>query len=76
MKKLTVIAMMACLAMFAVSCKNQPKAVEAEPVATEECTKCDECAGECKDGECKGDCCKDKAAEATEAAQTVVEEVK
>lgn len=47
MKKLTVIVMMACMAMFAVSCKNQPKAAEET-----KCEKCADCKGECK-GECK-----------------------
>lgn len=37
MKKLTIVALVACVAMFAVSCKNQPKeAVAEEPVAVEE----------------------------------------
>lgn len=37
MKKLTIVALVACVAMFAVSCKNQPKEAAAEePVAVEE----------------------------------------
>lgn len=30
MKKLTIVALVACVAMFAVSCKNQPKEAAAE----------------------------------------------
>ena len=41
MKKVSVLALVAVMAMLAVSCKNQPKAepVEAEPV--EEVAPCD-----------------------------------
>lgn len=66
MKKLTVIVMMACMAMFAVSCKNQPKAVAEE-------TKCEKCATECK-GDCKGECsgeCKTVQDAAKDAANDV-----
>jgi|GEM_PF-2310965 hypothetical protein len=52
MKKMTIVALMAAVAMFAVSCKNQPK--EAEPVeepaaeeVTECCSECDSTCTEC-----------------------------
>ncbi|MBQ6437245.1 MAG: hypothetical protein IJK20_02175 [Bacteroidales bacterium] len=73
MKKFTVIVMMACMAMFAVSCKNQPKAAAEE-------VKCEKCAeGNCKDGECKGDCENHKSVEdaakdaANDVAKTAIE---
>jgi len=36
MKKLTIVALVACVAMFAVSCKNQPKEAAAEEVVAVE----------------------------------------
>ena len=61
MKKLTVIVMMACMAMFAVSCKNQPKAAEE--------TKCEKCA------DCKGDCCKEGEKTVQDAAKDAANDV-
>ena len=36
MKKLTLVAFVACLSILAVSCKNQPKEEATEPAAVEE----------------------------------------
>ena len=67
MKKITVFAVMVCLAMFAVSCKSQPKA---EEPACECCGEKDECKGDCEACEA---CDQNKAAEVIDAAVDHVE---